>query len=138
MRGFSILIYIILFIIMIFFLNLINQIINFPVAKITNYEIVDVSTNSISISFKTDRPALIYWRVFDQHNSNLTAKDLTNLSSIQDTIAYGGGIIDKYSTIYTNHILNLSPKTTYFLYSIATPTVGFFPNKLIEITFTTK
>ncbi|MGL4388656.1 MAG: hypothetical protein ACRCTJ_04610 [Brevinema sp.] len=124
---------------MIFFLNLINQKINFPTAKITKYEIICLSSNSISAYFEVDKASVIYWRIYPTSHPDLKPHDLTNISSIIGTnIIYGGGVIDNSTNIYTNHIKNLSPLTEYHMFVIAIPKIGEFPKTIIKIPFSTK
>lgn len=131
-------IYFSLLIIMLFFLNLINQIINFPASKFIEQKILTISTNSASMIFSTDKESVIYWRVYKLTDPTPPAKEFTNTQNMSNIIAYGGGITDQTRTHYTNFISNLQPQTSYKLTAIATPKIGKFPSKVIEISFDTK
>ncbi|MGL4394263.1 MAG: hypothetical protein ACRCS8_03460 [Brevinema sp.] len=140
MSQLRIILYGVTVIIMILFLILINQKINFPASKITKYEIVALNSDHISISFNVDKPSTIYWRLLPSGSEDLLASDLTNLSSInsENILNYGGGVIEQTESSYTNSISNLSPNTMYNIYIIAVTKIGSFPKNVLKITFSTK
>lgn len=99
-------------------------------------EIIMINSTSAQIGFEVTEPAAIYWRIYTNDIPKIP-EDLTNTSTINEALAFGGNITTGNNTIYTNKIDNLTPNTQYFLYTIAVSYIGFFPKKIKKISFHT-
>ncbi len=99
-------------------------------------EIIMINSSNAQISFAVTEPAAIYWRIYT-NDLPVIPEDLTNTNTINEAFAFGGNITIGNNTSYTNKIDNLTPNTSYFLYTIAVSYIGIFPKKIKKLSFQT-
>ena len=99
-------------------------------------ETIMINSSYAQISFAVTEPAAIYWRIYT-NDLPIIPEDLTNTNTINEAFAFGGNITIGNNTSYTNKIDNLTPNTSYFLYTIAVSYIGIFPKKIKKLSFQT-